>query len=199
MKICPKCKSEHDKSGLYCSRKCANSRSFSEETKEKKRKKTKQAWKDGVYEESRMLLNYKQAGEKSQKTWNKKLLEEDFRNLKFGRLRKRIILEQDGKCNKCGLSEWQEEKLSLELEHKDGNHNNNERENLECLCPNCHSLTKTWRGRNCKKKNVKVSDEIIIKTMIKNNNNIRQTLIEVGLTPKGGNYKRINKIMKMVL
>ena len=202
MKKCLKCGKEFEPSkGLvnYCSLQCRNSKIFTEEAKEKKRNKTKEAWNNGVYIESRALMNYKESGKKSTKTWNDKLLKEDFNSLKFGRLKKRVVLEQNGKCNKCGLNEWLGEKLVLELEHKDGNHNNDSRENLECLCPNCHSLTTTWRGRNKFNKlerGVKVTDEDIIKELQKSKN-IRQCLINLKLSPKGGNYKRINKVIKM--
>ena len=63
--------------------------------------------------------------------------------LQVPKLRKKLI--EDGikkdECEKCGLSVWMGQKLSLELHHKDGNRFNNELENLEILCPNCHSLT----------------------------------------------------------
>ena len=51
------------------------------------------------------------------------------------------------KCYVCGISEWRGQQLSLELEHKNGNRHDNRIENLELLCPNCHSLTATYRGR----------------------------------------------------
>lgn len=53
------------------------------------------------------------------------------------------------KCMKenCGLTEWLGEKITLELDHIDGNRKNNNLTNLRLLCPNCHSQTKTWRGR----------------------------------------------------
>ena len=59
------------------------------------------------------------------------------------KLRKKLIEDKVKKeeCEICGLSEWQEQKLSLELHHKDGNRFNNNFENLQILCPNCHSLT----------------------------------------------------------
>jgi 5-methylcytosine-specific restriction endonuclease McrA len=38
--------------------------------------------------------------------------------------------------------------IPLELEHKDGNCTNHNIENLELLCPNCHALTDTYRGKN---------------------------------------------------
>lgn len=50
---------------------------------------------------------------------------------------------------KCGLTnEWQGKKLVLQLEHKNGNTNDNRLENLEWLCANCHSQTSTYAGRN---------------------------------------------------
>lgn len=51
-------------------------------------------------------------------------------------------------CSMCGNSEWMGHKLVLELDHIDGNPRNNTTENFRLLCPNCHSTTDTWRGRN---------------------------------------------------
>lgn len=59
------------------------------------------------------------------------------------RLRKRLIEEGYKKniCEKCGITEWMGQKITLELHHIDGNRINNKLENLAILCPNCHSLT----------------------------------------------------------
>lgn len=54
----------------------------------------------------------------------------------------------------CGNKTWMGETLPLEVHHKDGNKRNNKLENLEILCPNCHSLTDTYKNKNIKKKNV---------------------------------------------
>lgn len=51
-------------------------------------------------------------------------------------------------CSVCGISNWNEKKIVLELEHIDGNSENNSPENLCLLCPNCHSQTSTYKGRN---------------------------------------------------
>jgi Zn finger protein HypA/HybF involved in hydrogenase expression len=56
-------------------------------------------------------------------------------------------------CEKCGITEWQGEKLSLHLDHKNGNNQDNRLENLRFLCPNCHSLTPSYCGRNIRLKN----------------------------------------------
>lgn len=59
-----------------------------------------------------------------------------------------IFKEQGEKCNHCGISDWNDKPLSFELEHKDGNAQNNKRGNLEVICPNCHAQTSTYRGKN---------------------------------------------------
>lgn len=48
----------------------------------------------------------------------------------------------------CTLSEWMGEKLPLELHHIDGDRFNNQLENLQILCPNCHSLTPNHSKKN---------------------------------------------------
>lgn len=62
------------------------------------------------------------------------------------KLIKQKIFEE--KCYNCNLTEWLGNKIPLELEHIDGNRRNNFIENLTLLCPNCHALTPTYRGRN---------------------------------------------------
>ncbi len=62
---------------------------------------------------------------------------------------KRLLTELFGyKCSICNISEWNNKKLVLELEHKDGHSDNNELENLCLICPNCHSQTPTYKGKN---------------------------------------------------
>lgn len=67
-------------------------------------------------------------------------------------LRRRLIREglMSPICSNCGLSEWQGMPIPLELDHRDGDRNNQELANLRLLCPNCHALTPTYRGRNRK-------------------------------------------------
>jgi hypothetical protein len=58
-------------------------------------------------------------------------------------LKKKLINEgiKEDKCEKCGLTEWQGMKIPTELHHKDGDHFNNDFDNLSVLCCNCHALT----------------------------------------------------------
>lgn len=67
---------------------------------------------------------------------------------------KRILINEnlkEYKCEMCGLIEWMGEPIVLELHHINGNNKDNRLENLQWLCPNCHSMTDNFRGR-CKKK-----------------------------------------------
>ncbi len=69
-----------------------------------------------------------------------------------GHLKRRLI---DGgflenRCATCGLEPmWQDRPLTLVLDHINGVSNDNRRENLQLLCPNCNSQTATFCGRNC--------------------------------------------------
>jgi 5-methylcytosine-specific restriction endonuclease McrA len=202
MKRCPKCNIEHNKNGNFCSRSCANSRTWSDEDKIKKSIAAKKS--DKVKNVNRHYANNINRIEKYKKTIIRKqelrileIIETPFDELIWSDKRIKIYHEQQCKCNSCGNDKWKNEKIPLELEHKDGNNTNNNRDNLELLCPNCHALTSTWRGRNKKgqrPKGSKVSDERLLMALLNNNWNMRQALIEVNLAPKGANYPRCHKI-----
>ena len=55
-------------------------------------------------------------------------------------------------CYECGVFEWFGERLPLHLDHINGMKNDHRLENLRMLCPNCHSQTKTFSGRNVRRK-----------------------------------------------
>ena len=65
---------------------------------------------------------------------------------------KRRLYESGLKLQKCELCGWSETstdgRIPLELDHINGEHNDNRLENLRILCPNCHSLQPTHRGKN---------------------------------------------------
>lgn len=74
-------------------------------------------------------------------------------DIQSNKVRKKLIEEgyKEYRCERCGLSEWLGQPISLELHHKDGNRNHNELDNYELLCPNCHAMTDSYRGKNCAK------------------------------------------------
>ena len=98
-------------------------------------------------------------------------------------------------CHNCGLTEWLSGKLLLELDHINGDNTDNRLENLRFLCPNCHSQTPTYKGKNINSGKTKVSDEVLIKAL-REVGNIRKALIKVGLSPKGANYERAYKLQQ---
>jgi 5-methylcytosine-specific restriction endonuclease McrA len=62
-------------------------------------------------------------------------------------------------CNNLGL--WNDKKLSLQLDHIDGDNTNNLLNNLRFLCPNCHTQTSTYSGKVSKVKLIKKCNNCI--------------------------------------
>jgi hypothetical protein len=78
--------------------------------------------------------------------WNKNEQLKDWSNYTRNKPRKKILIKERGhKCENCKNEKWLNEPITLELHHIDGDKTNNKRENLQLLCPNCHSFTKNWR------------------------------------------------------
>lgn len=53
-------------------------------------------------------------------------------------------------CSECGLTEWNGKKITLDLDHINGNGKEHRKNNLRFLCPNCHSQTDTFRNKTRK-------------------------------------------------
>jgi hypothetical protein len=184
------------KNGKNC---CSRRTSSCPEQKKKNSEATKK-----VYDEGKRLpasLVYENLSEdvKQRMNWNKG----NYSNTVFayngvGNHKAALIQERGHKCEDCGLSEWQSKSIPLELEHCDGNNKNNTKDNLKLLCCNCHALTSTWRGRNINSGKIKVDDQTLL-TALQECSNIHQALQKVGLSPKGGNYQRANKLFASVV
>jgi transposase-like protein/Zn finger protein HypA/HybF involved in hydrogenase expression len=69
-------------------------------------------------------------------------------------LKKKLIKEgvKKNECENCQLTEWMGKPLSIQLRHNNGNNTDNRIENLTMLCPNCHSQTETYAGKNLPRK-----------------------------------------------
>ena len=55
---------------------------------------------------------------------------------------------KEKRCELCNITEWLGQPAPLQLDHIDGNRNNNNLLNLRILCPNCHALTDNYCGKN---------------------------------------------------
>ena len=69
------------------------------------------------------------------------------------KLKRRLFAEglKIPKCDSCLGTEWMGKPIPLELDHINGDSTDNRIENLRILCPNCHALTDTYRGRKLAK------------------------------------------------
>ena len=157
------------------------------------------AYKEGVKKPMALIYSQLPQETKDKMNWSKgKFIATSFTYGGKGNHKGSLIQERGHKCEKCLLTTWLEKPITLELEHIDGNNRNNVKSNLLLLCPNCHSYTATWRGRNINSGKVKVTDEQLLSAYDKCKN-IRQALLEVGLAAKGGNYLRLKKLIEKCL
>jgi 5-methylcytosine-specific restriction endonuclease McrA len=78
--------------------------------------------------------------------WNKDKQLKDWSEYTRGvYLKPHLIRERGHKCENCSITNWLGELIKLEVHHIDGNKTNNKKENLQLLCPNCHSFTENYR------------------------------------------------------
>lgn len=98
-------------------------------------------------------------------------------------------------CSECGITEWYGETLTLHLDHINGKNRDHRLDNLRWLCPNCHSLTPTYCGKNAKNYSSvdpKVSDAELLTAMYETKNPAN-ALASVGLSG-AGNYPRVYRL-----
>ena len=62
---------------------------------------------------------------------------------------KRYLIDVRGhRCEVCERTNWMDKLIPLEIDHIDGNNQDNAPANLRLICPNCHSLTDTYKNKN---------------------------------------------------
>lgn len=199
---CENCGSHHKAeygSGRFCGSKCARGFSTKARRSEINQRVSRTlssrfAAREVVSSFCRPDVHAKSVSSKKE-IWARELMDAAFETLSYERMRKRVLLEQENACAGCGLAEWRGQPLVLELEHTDGDPGNNARTNVEALCPNCHSITATWRGRNrgqCKRD--KIPDEEF-RAALQAHPTIRRALIALGLSPRGNNYVRARLLL----
>jgi hypothetical protein len=159
---CKKCnniffqkKSKEERMKKFCNRSCAAS--FNNEKREYKntslfKSNCKNCNKEFIY--SRHSSTGKYCSNKCQgkfKFINETLSKAEQGLINNSNTLKRVLtFKNNYNCFCCNINEWNGKKLSLHLDHIDGNSDNNFLENLRLLCPNCHSQTETFSGRNVK-------------------------------------------------
>lgn len=96
------------------------------------------------------------------------------------------------KCECCHNTEWLGQPINLEVHHIDGDKTNNELDNLQLLCKNCHSYTDNYGTKNIKHKHV--TDQELI-AALKTSPSIREALLSLSMSDAGGNYQRARKLI----
>lgn len=155
--ICENCKCEHNgiyASGRFCSIKCSkgySTKRFRDDINKKVSSTLKEKYlKNELFKEQLENARIK-ASNKGVVTiknyYNNLFINAEWNDLPLTLKRKRVLLEQKNKCSICGIDSWLGEKITFHFDHIDGYKNNNSRENVRFICPNCHSQTETYCGK----------------------------------------------------
>lgn len=81
------------------------------------------------------------------------LLVDDRKQTNRSHLKQRLLDSglKENRCEECGLTQWRGKPLNMSLHHVNGHGKDNRLENIQFLCPNCHSQTDNWGGRGVKR------------------------------------------------
>lgn len=77
----------------------------------------------------------------------------DSQDIQTNKIRIKLLKEgyKEHKCECCGLIQWLNNPIPLEVHHINGDRTDNRIENFQLLCPNCHAFTDSYRGKNSRK------------------------------------------------
>lgn len=148
--LCETCLVEHKGtygSGRFCSSFCARKFSTCASRKEINEKVSLKLskWKTCPKCKSRFL---KRNGKSSRCTSCGPHVKHTFETGSIS-IKKAILLQERGRrCETCGRKSWMGKQIPIQLDHTDGNPDNNSRENLKLLCPNCHAQTPSFGWKN---------------------------------------------------
>lgn len=201
---CENCETEHTGeygSGRFCSSKCA--RGFSTKTKRaeiNQKVAEKLSGKKTPLTKEELVARAKKGHAAKMARWHEKreyrLNNSSFDDLKIGEKRKKIFEEQQGCCSVCGLVEWNDQPITLELDHISGNRKDEGRDNLRLICPNCHSQTHTYKVKNVDNPGKRKYTDDEITAVLLTEDSLYKVLTKLGMNPHGGNYTRLRRIIK---
>lgn len=157
---CENCKQEHDESygsGRFCSSKCA--RGFA--TKAKRPEISRRVSMTLQKEKHCTLCGkvwWKEPGEGYSANFRCQHCREvagknkSWDDVSLPTKKARLIRERSHKCEDCGITTWKDKPVVLELHHVNANREDNSKQNLQLLCPNCHSTTPNfgWKKAHSK-------------------------------------------------
>lgn len=141
MKICMQCSNEITKPRRekYCSKKCCDE--FCDARKKNERPEVSCLYCKEKTKNEKFCSNSCQLSFKRLKAINSGIF-----SASVGRVY--LIKTYGIQCEMCKLTEWQGKIIPIELDHRDGNSENNSLSNLRLLCPNCHAQTPTYKSKN---------------------------------------------------
>lgn len=152
MKKCPQCNKEiKNRHNKFCNSSCSASYNNIRKPKKVREKfKCLACGKENEKRHSKISRN-KFCNSVCSGKYRKVLTKERFKNgeVSHRNTMRKILSEEIGyECAECGISEWNNNPITLQVDHKDGNPGNHELSNVQLLCPNCHTQQATWGGRN---------------------------------------------------
>lgn len=197
---CENCETKHTGeygSGRFCSAKCA--RGFSTKTKRaeiNQKVAEKLSGRKFVFTEAQRRKGAETKARNLREQKNARIENAPFDELSNGEKRSRIFNEQQGCCSVCGLEEWNDQPITLELDHISGNRKDESRDNLRLICPNCHSQTHTYKVKNVDSPGKRKYTDDEIAEVLLTEDSLYKVLIKLGMNPHGGNYTRLRRIIK---
>jgi hypothetical protein len=147
--VCKQCgqKLSYEKrKNLFCSQSC--SATFNEKIKSEKCEKKKCIVCNKPLNGGKMYCSSQCCYTAKTKTTELKIINGE--KIYHSSIKKYLIKIRGNKCEECGWNKVNPKsgKCTVQMEHVDGNAENNSLSNLKLLCPNCHSLTPTFGALN---------------------------------------------------